>query len=376
MDTNYSVDSLLREALHSSEKPDDELMNRIRYRYANGHGAIRRAGMKRPLRLVAAIVAGLLAVSATAVAVGAYLGGFDKLREVIGWEQADKLNAVEKSNVVGELLTEEGIRIEVVAVGVDSNAIDFYFTLEDMVSDRLDGDIWINATVFPTEENIHWGKHVMSPEVIDRSDDGVVTLHGREVFEYPITGRELQFNIYDISYNIKSGECDMEFDFDSLENRLPAAWYYDTPILPPNLHGIEPEVEGVEDRWYSHISSIGIIDGKLHIQNWLDGALWNPPDAISFHPVDPDGRCVMFDIEPQWKFATPRFSLDEQGGINLIYDPDQYPEGDFILYCEYIYEVDLARLSEYRLVAEYTKGDQIDLRIWSTVFEISGPNGN
>ena len=374
MDTNYNVDSILKEALYSTEKPTDELINNIKNRYARERSAAKNAGMRRPLRFVTAIIAALLVTSVTALAVGTYLGGFDRLREVLGGEQVDKLHAVEKSNVIGELLTEEGIRIEVVAVGVDSHAIDFYFTLEDLISNRLDGDIWINATVFPVVDDIPWGTHIMFPEVIDRSVDGVVTLRGRQEFAQPIVGQELQFNIYDISYNVKSGEYDTGIDLASLEYFAPAAWYHDMPILPPNQYIIKPEVEVIETGWYGHISSIGIIEGQLHIQQYSDASLWNPPDSVDFQLIDPNGERVMFFIDPQWQFVTPNFILDEQGNINLLYE--QHPSNNEVLgrYSEYIYEVDLERLSEYNLVLKYVKGDQIDLRIWSTVFEIHMPD--
>jgi len=332
-----------------------------------------------PIRRLTLIVVTMLILTTTALAAG-YLGAFDRLAGIIGEEQADKLYPVEGSTVLGDFLTDEGIRIEVVAVGIDSNIVDFYFTLEDMVSNRLDGDIWVLATVFPVVEDVPWGGHEMFPEVIDRSDDGIVMLHGREVFTEPITDRELQFNLHHIAYNVKQGEQEIDIDFAALENHAPAAWIWDTPVLPPNLHNIELNVDGITDIWYTGISGVGIIDNKLHIQQWLDTAVpWNPPDGVLFRLINPDGEHAMFYIAPQWLMHVPIFTADSYGNIidfswteqGFILDPDDYS----IIFHEYIYEVNMEQLSEYRIVAEYIKGTHIELRIWSAVFEIPALDG-
>jgi hypothetical protein len=317
----------------------------------------------RPVRRLTLIVAAMLILTTIAVAAG-YLGSFDRLIGIIGEDQAGKLSPVEDRTVIADLLTEEGIRIEVVAVGIDSNTVDFYFTLKDTVSNRLDGDIWVDAVVFPFVEDIAWSEHVMFPEVINRSNDGTVTLRGRQVFTEPITGRELRFNMYHIAYNVKQGEQEIDIDFATLENHAPAAWIWDTPVLPPDMHNIEMNVEGITDSWYTGISSVGIIDGMLHIQQWLNPLSWNPPDGVMFRLINPNGEPVVFYMAPQWLSHVPVFSLDVNGNIT------SEPGESSIVYHEYIYEVNMERLSEYRIVAEYEKGSHIDISWWSAVFEI------
>jgi sulfur carrier protein ThiS len=305
----------------------------------------------------------MLILTTTAVAAG-YLGGFDRLVGIIGEEQAEKLSPVEGNTIIADLLTEEGIRIEVVAVGIDSHIVDFYFTLEDMVSNRLYGDIWVHATVFPVADDIPWSGHEMFPEVIDRSDDGIITLRGREVFSKPITEQELRFNLYHIAYNVKQGEQEIDINLATLESHTPAAWIWDTPVLPPNMHNIEMNVDGIADSWYTGISGVGIIDGMLHIQQWLDSSLWNPPDGVTFRLINPDGEPVMFYMAPQWLAHVPVFTVDTYGNIT------NEPGESSIIYHEYIYEVNMEQLSEYRIVAEYIKGTHINLSWWSAVFEI------
>jgi len=338
-----------------------------------------KSAKPRPARRIILVAATVLILTTTAIAAG-YLSGFERLVGIVGEEQADKLDPVENSIIITDFLTDESIRIKVVAVGIDSNVVDFYFTLEDMVSSRLDGDIWVNASVFPVVDDVPWGSHVMFPEVIDRSDDGVVTLRGREVFTEPITDRELRFNLYHIAYNVKQGEQDIDIDFTALASHAPASWIWDTPVLPPNLHNLKMNVDGITDGWYTGISSVGVIDGMLHIQQWLDSSSWNPPDGVMFHLLDPYGEPVMFFIAPQWLAHTPVFTVDSYG--NIIddswegYDIAREPGEPSIVYHEYLYEVDMERLSEYRLVAEYTKGNHIELRLWSEVFKIPALSGD
>ena len=342
----------------------------------------------RPVRRIIAIAATIAILATASLAAANYFGSFDRLRGIIGDEQAEGLapvgltnetgaqitnDGVLIENKIGSLLTEEGIKIEIVAVGVDSNTIDYYFTIEDLTGNRLEGDIWINATIFPNIEHIPWNQgeyRGIQPEIIDRSEDGVVTLRGREVFEHPVTGYELRFNLYDISYNLKSGEYELDIDLASLENHTPAAMIEGTPVLPVGLHNIEFEIDGiVVDGWYSRLSSIGFIDGKLHVQQWLNAQIWDPPDYQLFRLVGPDGNDVIFQTDSNWYSSS--FTTDEYGSI-IAYDKDASLEY-LDVYREYIYQVNSTRLSEYKLIVEYLKGEQIDLRLWYTTFTIGEP---
>jgi len=350
---------------------------------------IKKTPRIRPVRRIIAIAATVAILATASLAAANYFGSFDRLRGIIGDEQAEGLvpvgitnetgseitnDGIFIENKIGTLLTDEGIKVEIVAVGVDSNTIDFYFTLEDTISNRLEGDIWINTTIFPNVENVPWAWGLRDdrifPEIIDRSEDGVVTLRGREVFEHPVTGYELRFNLYDISYNIKSGEYELDIDLSSLENHAPAAMIEGIPVLPVGTHNIDLEIDGiVYDSWYSRLSSIGFIDGKLHVQQWLNAQIWDPPDYQLFRLVGPDGNDVMFRMESHWFSSS--FTTDEYGNI-ITYDKDA-PLEDHDIYREFIYQVNSRRLSEYKLFVEYLKAEQIDLRLWFTTFTIDEP---
>ena len=344
----------------------------------------------RPLHKVIFIAAIICILTTTVLAAAGYLGGFERLTGIIGDERVEGLYPVERSNEIGSLLTDEGIRIEVVAIGIDSNVVEFYFTLEDMVSNRLEGDVWIYATVFPILDGdlaVGWsqGERGLSPEVIHRGDDGIVTLRGTEVFEQPVTGLEFRFNLYNIAFNVRSGEHDMGIDLSSVGHYEPFAFVNEMPVLPLDMHNIETYADGGD--WFNRISSIGIIDGKLHIQVRYDPSRltsWNPPDGLAFRLYDPGGDWVMWYEEPHWTTYVPIFMTDEHGNIlyyvvndmndSYYIDDNGYihdPGTHVYSYREYIYNVNIDRLSEYKITAEYIRGEYIDTGFWNTTFELN-----
>ena len=345
--------------------------------------AVRRRNIRRSVRLSAVLAAILLAVSVTVLAVGSYLGAFDRLRGIIGEEQAGRLQPVEiisnagggvdNSESIG-IVTDGGIRIEIVAIGILSNVVDFYFTLEDLVEDRLDGDIMISAMVTPGDLDFDTAV-IENPRIIDRTDDGIVTLHSRQRFSTPISGQEMQFRLRSISYNRKNGEYKTDFDLSSLETSPTAAWLWDTPVLPPHLHDISLNLEGFENTWDTRVSSIGIIDGKLHIQQEQAPPSTSDNAWVHFCVMDPQGAHVEPYIGPHWPLSILSFRIDESGGFsndNTGIYADITPDLAHLPFREDIYEVDLGRLSEYSLVALYHTEERIDLN-WEVSFMVDIP---
>jgi len=217
---------------------------------------------------------------------------------------------------------------------------------------------------------------IQSPEVIDRTDDGIVTLHSRVVFDYPISGQELYFRLGSISYNIRSGTCDIDFDFSSIAPQKPAAWVWDTPILPHHLHDIKLELDGFENTWDNLISSIGIIDGKLHIQQQQAPLSRANRDWAWFSLADLKGEDVFPYDDPQWPLTILSYKIDENGNYRNYHDDaiaGINPELPHLpLFREDIYEIDLNHLSQYKIVARYNAENWIDLN-WEVSFEVDIP---
>jgi hypothetical protein len=173
-----------------------------------------------------------------------------------------------------------------------------------------------------------------------------------------------------ISYDIRSGQHDIDFDLSTLEVYTPAVRIWDTPILPTHIRDIELEIEGFENDWDSRISSIGIIDGKLHIQQLYRPRSQTLVKSSHFYLVDPEGEDVIQISEAQWPWGELYFRVDDNG--NIISDENMDIYGEYFIYREDIYEVDLERLSEYKLSNWYHTERRIDLD-WNATFEVEIP---
>jgi len=317
------------------------------------HAAVKR--YSRSIRYtfkVAAIIVVLLTLTVTALAVTHYLGGFDRLRGIIGDERADMLQPMEVGNVVGEIITDEGFRVELIAVGVFDNVVDVYISLEDLESNRLDGDSIFDFVLFA---NVSTVQPQMSfselPQIIGRTEDGVVTFHIRTIFSRSVTGQELQFNLSEIWYNHRTYERKMEFDLGTVTEQVPADWVFDRPVLQSYMHHVESEPPvGFEYVIQFNLSSVGIIDGKLHVQEVLAPARYLHHKGWSVIRLSaPHGEMI--------------------GGPDLEH---LFEHLDFIMFSNYretVYQVDLNNLSEYRLVEQFGAWDSLIFN-WSVAFEV------
>jgi hypothetical protein len=193
---NKNTDELLRAALKSTETPDAALIERVKL----------APKPKRGFTKAAIMLAAAFVLTATVFAAGFYLTSFDRLREVVGDEMADMLSPVGVGTLIGEYYSDE-IRIEVVAVGVFSNVVDLYITLEDLTGNRFDGEVMAMANVECTSR-IGMSAST-TPRIIHRDENGVITLHSREFFVQPVSG-EMRFALRDIWYNvvIADGTCE------------------------------------------------------------------------------------------------------------------------------------------------------------------------
>jgi len=240
---------------------------------------------KRKIGMRVLLIAAAFTIFATsAIVAGMYLNSFDRLREIIGEAQATGLQPVGIS-------TEGGFRIEVVAVGINANTVDLYITLEDLVDNRLDGDIFVLADVWLAGDSLRRSFPQFS-RVIDQTNSGVVTLHTRTSFHNPIEGRALDFELYSIDYNFRTAEHEINFDLSAITEHSPAAWIWNTLILPPHLHDIPVALEGFENVGDIRISSIGLIDGRLHIQEQYNMTALHQWAGNKVNLINPYGEVV------------------------------------------------------------------------------------
>ena len=296
-----------------------------------------------------------------------YSGGFDRLRGIIGHDWADALTPIE-----AVLFYESGFRGELVAVGgMDSNVVDVFLTLEDMVGNRLDSQFQIQP-YFMYAQRSSFSVMPSFINEIDRTDCGMVTLHSRHVFTQPISGQGLVFGLHHIRYNFREEALAIDFDLGTLSEQTPVAFLWDTPILPPHLHDISVTLSGFEQAGQISISSMGLIHGRLHIQELYDLTASLTWTGNNVHLINPNGDIIQPLRGTHDNTASVSFNINERG--------DFYNNRGFnfatsdLPYREHIYEINIGRLSEYRLVSTFAAYDilELDWRL-RTQFEIDMP---
>ena len=354
--------------------------------------------------VVVAII--ILAIATTAIAAGVYFGSFDRLREIIGDDEAAILQPLEINNqptervpedgaadefgiidesglsgpaVAGGNTTWNGIRVELVAVGVFDNVVDLYLTLEDMTGDRLSGDFTVDHHISPVvDTGVSYGSiSNVNPEILSRTNDGVVTIRSREVFDRSLAGLDLAYYLTGLNFDIIR-HIDIELDVD-LGEVLPQPselFVTDNPgrlglpfdemqafrellrtegvhVLRPHLHDMELGLFGIE----TIISSIGVIDDRLHIQTYEPFPNWNNSSHVWL--VNSQGGdtfsdlCIGFDVNEEGKMFNPYAEVSPP--------PSQYQE--------WIFNIDIDKISEYRLSGWFESSYRLPLN-WTVAFSV------
>lgn len=263
-----------------------------------------------------------------------------------------------------------GFRGELVAVGgIAGNVIDLFITLEDTIGRRLDNPFTLlSYLVYGQHPHVTQGWPQFS-EIIDRTGDGIVTIHNRYIFAHSVSGQELTFRLQYIYYNNREGTQALDIDLSTLTPQQPAAWLWDTPLLPTYLHDIPITLAGFEAAGGITLSGVGILNGRLHIQEQYDQQALSRWTGNSIQLINPYGEIVPPIRSTYNHTATVSFRVDPQGhfyndrGYNFVVD---FP------FREFVYDVDLTRLAEYRLVAALNVYDTARLQ-WRASFTIEMP---
>ncbi|MCL2402561.1 MAG: hypothetical protein FWC90_07985, partial [Oscillospiraceae bacterium] len=351
---NEALDDILRKHLSSAAKPSAVLIHKVKHECIEKEAlAMKKTNVKRTFnrsfRLAAAIFIVVILAVGTALAVN--FGGFTRLTGIVGEDQALMLEPVVK-----EIITEDGIRAKLVAMGVFDNVVDIYLMLEDTVGNRFDGTYGRDFRAFARMGVVDM-PHLETPFVeftlIDQADDGILTLHGRALFGRSVAGEEIAISmILQGDQRSQSGYIDL--DLSSVTEVTPAAMIGGIPILPPNQLDIPvvftemiptPDAAPIsnltEEDWEvtRRISSIGIIDGNLHVQLYTANHPVENTISVTTPRFDPPRRGFlnMVGMSPIIAF----FNIDEHGNI---YSGD-FPSN---FYTEYIFtDLNLDELEIY-----------------------------
>jgi len=408
---------IIREAFESISLPKTDIASGVQKRLAKRTKVFRR-------KLTLYILVAILMLSTVTAA--NMLGSFERLTELIGTDRASYLIPVEISNIrlSENMIADNGMKIEVVAVGLDNNAIDIYIKLKDLIADRLQGDILVALSVernsayslaafwngeIAIHEIAELNLPIGSMSIINRCDSGVVTLRERVFFDATDTRiSKLTINIHKIYYNIIQHEILADIDLSEASTRSETmfinevhhlqfdgfrhtgdvrhdtfpvyAWdsargsvrhYEGIYVLAPNQSLYTIGVDGIT----TGVSGIGIIDDRFVV---LSRTAHMPADR--FDPfalqIPPPLFYLANKTTGQWVLYPPRTSFFvEETGMIFQGVPHGFSGINGAEYCEYHFPVDIAMLHEYQLGVMFRTYDRLAL-YWSISFNVSESNRN
>ncbi|OPZ94128.1 MAG: hypothetical protein BWY74_00799 [Firmicutes bacterium ADurb.Bin419] len=311
-----------------------------------------RSTRKRPsVVVVAAVILVMLSVSVMA----ASITNFGKLLSIISPQVEQNLQPIKLSS------EDNGIKMEVLAAMSDNNTTIAYISIQDLTADRV-GDsidlynysiskynsatsevIWYDAASKTAFIKLlgNGGKNLEGKIVTLQVDSFLSNKQSYKLFD---TGIDLMkvigsTTISTIPLDMKivsggSGDLFDEFRKRGIINVLKTD---QTNIALPNIS-------------FAHISNIGIIDGKLHIQTkWTGGG------------IDDHGTFILANDSGDKTYPSSiYFSIDKNG--KAIYGRD---------YIEFIFEINETEINKYKLFADHftTYGHYTEGK-WQNTFKL------
>jgi hypothetical protein len=303
--------------------------------------------IRRPKVILTALIISLITTSVVADNFSSFMRLLDKINP----------NIVDFIEPIELISTDQGIEVEVVAVGRYDNMVKAYVTLKDLKDDRIKEDLTF-LDYFGIKGARSCGWSMIDYDENEKKATLLVEANSDAKFE----GENLTFKIDNIFYNNKVYE-DYETNINLTQinlnpNHINAtkkqflSWSPSVsddeivPILEPHIDNISfPEVES------SMISSIGIIGEKLHVQVWRDKSFEG--HGVNMYLKDSHGEKIK---------ASSRFNFGIDKSNNPTNDTD-YPS-----YAEYIFDIDIDKLDEYSLLGYFMTSQQISGN-WQVTFK-------
>lgn len=316
--------------------------------YSNKTKVIR----KRPfVAVIAAVILVMLSVSVMAAAIT----NFDKLLSIISPQVEQNLQPIKLSS------EDNGIKMEVLAAMSDNNTTIAYISMQDLTADRVDKSIdlyhySISLMGSLTSKVISYDAASKTAIIQllanggDKLEGKIVTLQvesflsNKQRYKLFDTGIDLMKVISSTTTstiplnmdNVSGGGGDLFEEFEK-RGKINVLKTDQTNFALPNIN-------------FAHISNIGIVDGKLHVQTkWTGGG------------VDDHGTFILVnDLDDKIYPSNIYFSIDKNG--KPIYGSD---------YIEYIFEIKETEINKYQLFADHftTYGHYTEGK-WQNTFKL------
>lgn len=315
-------------------------------------------------KIIAAVVAASLGGIICVPVAAATIPSFGRLLNIIDSKFEFMLQPIELTSI------DNGVKMEVVAAMNDDDMAVVYITMEDLVGDRLiQGNI--KEKVIDLDDYTLTEGNVFTSEVIGYDEKNkTATIRMQANGGENLDGKEVGFSVssYLTGENKYNSKIDISILINSLEkNKVETISYYtknnssggggmlylreyegkgEIKVLKPNEKKIAfPNID------FMHISNIGILDGKLHIQTKVTSDSIHDHGYIYF--TDKNGNDLNLD------YASINFGIDDNE--QAIYGNN---------YTEYIFELDKINLNDIVLNADlYSDAKQVKGN-WNTKFKI------
>jgi hypothetical protein len=310
-------------------KIGDELENKILNNCYNP-----RKIRKRSFTIAAAvIICAMLSISV----MGATITSFHKLLYIVNPHVEQFLQPIELTS------EDNGVKMEVIAAMSDDDAAIAYISLQDLTADRVDKDIDLyNYSITEmrafTSEVISYDE-ASKTAIIRLLANGGSKLNGKKATLHVdsfLSGKQTNDSFdtgIDLAKLISASTAKvipLNMDFISggggdLFGKLKEKGAID--ILKTDEMNIP-----LSNINYAHISNIGMIDGRLHVQTKWTG------DGIDDHGT----FNLINNLDHRIYPSNVYFGVDENG---------ETKRGDEFV--EYIFEINKTELNEYKLIADY-----------------------
>ena len=301
----------------------------------------------------------------TTVAVAQYTDSFERLAGIIGQERAETLTPIGITTAdEGQSVQYDGIKAEVVAVNVTGNVVDLYVTLKDTVSNRLDGsdfilEHYLRPIGLNLDQDMDAARKIMGGsfgrlETIHRDGNGKITLHAQHNFGQSVEGKQLLFHLDQMwSIILDEGNRIADINLADFATNASTMPLQDRQVLTPQGLNIPLGLDGK----YTVISSIGVVDGQLHVQTYspdLGSRRWYVDGTSSpmlFRGSMEEFKNYMSSGDWLNDFPWEKRVIGESiAFFDIASDGSLVDGGQWHTYGELIFDIDIANIHEYTLI--------------------------
>lgn len=254
---------------------------------------------------------------------------------------------------------DNGIKMDVVSAYIHDNVAEIYITMQDLTEDRIDGttDLFDSYSINrPFDSSAHCER--VGYDESTKTATFLITID--EWGNKDITGDKITFTVReflshkqtydDIEIPISLSSVDIAKETQKASNITGGGgvdykqFYQENPVaLVPSLPISEFPVEGID------LTSIGYIDGRLHIQTAVIDNLDKDNHGFFYLKDSNDNK------------------IDCRYSFNFV---NQYEQPGRIDYCNYVFDITKREIASYTLYGDFVTSGMITKGNWKVTFRL------